>query len=275
MSSATAPWVDLHNHLLPRVDDGARTADEARLGLQRMAEQGVGSLVVTPHLRASVTRRPTELQAALATFDRAFSTLQSLASEASALDLGRAVELMLDVPDPDLTDPRLRIAGTRYCLVEFPGFYVPPQSAVALQGLVQEGWIPIVAHPERYQNLEGGLNPVREWREVGAALQINAGSLVGAYGKDAQRHAWALLEQGLADLIASDFHSRGVPLLSGATEALHARGAGDQIQTLLERNPSRILRGLPVEPVRPIESPTPRWRAVLGSIRKRLPGLRP
>src|SRR4051794_32664976 len=100
-------WVDLHNHLLPHVDDGASDLDESRAALRTMVDAGVSTVVVSPHLPAQVTAPPSSLQAALARVDEAFERLSGVvAAEFPKVRLARGVELMLDTPSAELEDER-------------------------------------------------------------------------------------------------------------------------------------------------------------------------
>lgn len=262
-----AGLIDFHNHLLPGVDDGAATLDESRAGLLAMAEQGVRTVVVTPHLNASTTEDVRSLARAMELLDPAFEQLSALvASELPSVTVSRAVELMLDSPAPDLADPRLRIAGSSAVLVEFPALLVPPHSVQALYNLRLQGWRPVIAHPERYrQEYDPAL--ISEWRGVGAAIQVNSGSLLGRYGEHAKRIAWALLESGLADFLASDYHARGRLSVAEARQRLEEAGAEEQARLLLEDNPRRLLADEALESVPPLETRRPFWRRLLGGDR--------
>lgn len=245
--------LDFHNHVIPGVDDGAGDVAEARAALASLQAAGVEAVIATPHLDASLTHRAAALAARLAEIDAGWATLTQLrAREFPELRLLRGVELMLDVPDPELEDPRLRLAGTRFVLIEFPMMSVPPGSVRVLGRLVAQGWAPIIAHPERYRGLDGKIELAGQWRDAGACLQVNSGSLIGRYGPGPRRVAFALLERGWADYLASDYHARGQPTLREAHELLVERGADEHAQLLLRVNPLRIPeegRPLPVPPL--------------------------
>lgn len=246
--------IDLHNHLIPGVDDGASTLEESRAALQAMTEQGVDTIVTTSHLDGSVTTDPLRLAKTLERIDSGWSLLEALAaSEFPQLRLERGLEVMLDTPEPDLSDPRVRLAGTRYVLVEFPHMTLPPRSVDSVFGLKMRGWTPVIAHPERYAGIEEQLDVVAEWRRVGGLLQVNAGSLVGRYGADAKRVAWRLLGRGWVDLMASDYHARGAYRVGEARQKLINLNGGEAAELLLQVNPRRLLDGedpLPVPQVR-------------------------
>jgi protein-tyrosine phosphatase len=233
--------IDLHSHLLPGVDDGARTAAQAAGVLARFAADGVTVVACTPHLRASSLRQgaPARHEAALAALG---------AAAPPGLRLVHGWEVMLDEPGVDLTHPALRVGDAPAVLVEFPrGPALPPRAADELARIRRSGVVPVVAHPERYAGCADA--DVRAWRDAGAAVQATADALAapGARGDAARR----LLAAGLVDLLASDNHgdARG---LAAARALLAEHGAAEAAALLTEANPARLLRGeapLPVPPV--------------------------
>jgi len=240
--------VDLHNHLIPGVDDGARNLDEALVALGAMYEQGVRRIVTTPHLDADLIRRPEAFDRKMAEVDSAWEQLRAAAAEQFPdVQIARGHEIMLDVPQVDLSDSRLRLAGGRAVLVEFPRLFVPAGSTDVLYNIRVEGRVPVVAHPERYVNVDAGnLSLVEEWRQVGACMAVNAGSVLGGFGADATRTVREMLRNGWVDLIGSDYHARAGrrPLvLREAYEELVRWGGEDQASLLLAVNPGRLLDG--------------------------------
>jgi protein-tyrosine phosphatase len=257
--------IDFHNHLIPAVDDGAADLEQAGAALSALFEQGVRVVVTTPHVAASLTARPAALAARLAEIDAGWERLRVFtAREHPGLRLERGAEVMLDTPAPELGDPRTRLAGTRSVLVEFPHMRVPPNADQALFHVSRAGWTPVIAHPERYMNLHPELRDAREWRRMGAHLQVNAGSLLGRYGAQPQARAWSLLRLGWAGYLASDFHARGRLALADARDLLVARGGQEQASLLLEGNAARLLAGEPPLEVPPLAAPPPLWKRVLG-----------
>lgn len=249
--------VDLHAHLMPGVDDGAADIGEARAGLEALDDQGARVVVATPHLAAGRAESdPEGWRERLAEIDSAWTRLRSSAQAAvPSLAVKRGGELKLDAPPPDLSDPRLRLADTRYVAVEFGSLELPPFGADQLDAVRRKGGMPVLAHPERYAGLGDRLESARTWRRTGALLQVNAGSLVGQYGPEARQTAWALLERGWVDVVASDYHARGEPRLGAARAALGRIGDQGQAERLLAANPARLLEDRPPEPVPPLEGP--------------------
>lgn len=256
--------LDFHSHLIPSVDDGAADLEESRVGLAAMAAEGVTTIVTTPHIAASLVLRPADYERYLNLVEAQWQKLLSLAAaEFPGLRLERGMEVMLDIPNADLSDLRLHLAGSSFILVEFPFMNVPPNSAASLRHIRADGFTPIVAHPERYSNISGQEGLIEEWRAVGAGIQVNCGSLVGRYGSTAKRIAWLALQHGWADYLSSDYHARGRCLIQESAKALRMRGGASQLRALTVDNPRGILRSEAPHPVPYLEDiQTSFWQRV-------------
>jgi protein-tyrosine phosphatase len=264
---------DLHSHLVPAVDDGAPDLEHAMEGIARMAAAGITRIVTTPHIDGARTHDAAGLAAELDAVDRAFEPVRAAVAEHHpGLAIGQAYEVRLDVPDPDLSEPRLRFPGTDVVLVEWAALQVPPSSVQAMEGLVRQGIRPLLAHPERYRGLDARIELVAEWRGRGALMMVNHGSVVGRYGNEAQRLAHRLLARGWVDALATDFHGRPrLPLyLQESRGWFEAQGADEAWRLLAVENPTRIARGeapLEVIPVRREEGFAARVFRALGGTR--------
>ncbi len=247
--------VDFHSHLMPGVDDGARDLREALEAVGRMVRAGIDRICTTPHLRASDTHDPARLEERLAELDAAWDQVSRVAGERFPdLQFERGCEISLDAPDPDFSDPRLRLAGTQFVLVEWPRLQIPPRTEHVLQRIRADGYMPILAHPERYHGIEHDMDLAGAWRASGAYLQVNQGSLSGRYGRKARKVACTLLSYGWVDYLSSDFHARRhLDIYLGEARAFFfERGGREQLQLLTVSNPSRMLGGeapLPVPPL--------------------------
>jgi protein-tyrosine phosphatase len=225
----TTPLIDLHSHVLPGVDDGAQDLDEALVALRELERQGVQRVIATPHFRASLLERPARAEARLRLFDAAFDELsRALADSDLTVELGRACEFKLDAPVADVSDPRLRLEGTRYALVEFGSFQLPPFAGNQLQAVRNAGWVPVLAHPERYFGIETALESVARWVSEGLLLQVNARSLAGGYGPTPRQVAAELLAHGWVTCVASDYHARALPEWPAALELLRTGRSIDE-----------------------------------------------
>jgi protein-tyrosine phosphatase len=200
---------DLHSHLVPAVDDGARTMKEALDAVERMTRVGIRRVITTPHLDASTLQDPEKAEERIKEVQASFRALVVAVREHfPEVVLWRGFEIALDVPDPDFSDPRVRMAGTRFVLVEWPRLSVPPGSPVVIRRIREAGWIPVVAHPERYHGLGPELQMPQHWKEAGGYLQVNHGSILGQYGDEPRNRALRLLEMGAASYLATDHHPR-------------------------------------------------------------------
>ena len=274
--SAPGGITDFHSHLIPGVDDGAREPADSAAALARFRAEGATQIVTTPHFTGSLTLDGAALAVRLAELDAGWALLEGVVHAdaermGSPLRVGRGVEVMLDVPEVDLADARLRLAGGPFALVEYPGLRLPPVNAeFALAALVARGWIPVVAHPERYWNLGAPLAELARFRESGAYLAVNAGSLFGEYGSAAAAHTRRILELGWADYVASDYHARGEPGMARFARALADAGFAAQAALLTSTNPARLVAGerpLAVPPLagtRGDDSRKPLWKRLFG-----------
>jgi protein-tyrosine phosphatase len=240
--------IDLHTHLVPDFDDGVATVDEARRALRALWDAGVRTAVATPHFLASTTRRPDALRDDLDVLDRQWRALREAARQSlPQLDIRRGIELRLDAPDPDLSDPRLRLDGGAAVLVEFDGFMIPLRAEEVIAGLRADGWTVILAHPERYR--DAPVERIRAIRDAGCRLQLNAGSLTGQYGPGPRGRAWTILAEGLGAVVASDYHGYRDPQMLQARREVERRMGEDAARRLFESNPWRLLEGAPPRPV--------------------------
>ena len=234
--------IDLHCHLLPGVDDGSRTVEQSVRVLTAMQESGVTAVCLTPH--HTVGQLSQGLPPA---HDDAFAALSAAAPD--GIRLYRGVELMLDraVTADVERHPEVRLAGTRYILVEFGRLTAVNSIGYALHQISQLGLVPLLAHPERYAACTP--EAVRHWKSLGAVMQVDATTILTARGRG--RRARDLLAAGLADIIAADNHGED-RMMGTAYRYLCEAGASSQADYLARRNPAAILEDGELEPVSPI-----------------------
>lgn len=234
--------IDIHSHLLPGVDDGSPSFEVSLPVLERFVQQGVTTVVCTPHLNAA--------QAAVAPYEghlAIFRELQARAPQGMQLELGW--EIMLDAPAVDLTAPELSLGSSRALLVEFTRGGLPRGASGELRRIARAGRTPILAHPERYFGCT--IDLVREWRSFGVVIQTDASVLMGR-GTPADL-ARQMLEQGLIDILASDNHGDHRSLAT-ARDWLLERGAREQVELLTSVNAGNVLRDEDTVPVPPLSS---------------------
>lgn len=231
--------VEIHFHLLPAVDDGPVTLDEA-VDLARLAvADGTGRVVATPHVRdvvvAEIPERVLELRAALqrAAVPLAVDAGAELAADDVAWATGPDLEIMAQGPP-----------GRRWILLEAPLEPVDAGYHEAAQELRDRGFAVVVGHPERSPDfLRAGGEAIRVELERGAVLQVNASSLVGAHGETARREGLALIRAGVVGAVASDAHrARRPPRLGVAVERLVTDGiARATAEALVSTGPAGLV----------------------------------
>jgi protein-tyrosine phosphatase len=192
-----ARFVDCHSHVVPSGDDGAATVDEGLELCDLAARSGTGILFATPHVWPHLPLTEPRQRSVL----RAFEGLRGRAR----LDLRLGYEL---TPAPPLLheDPaRYALEGTRHVLVEVP-FSGPEDELMALAEHIEAaGLVPLVAHPERTEAVRARPEVAHELAERWP-LQVNATSIVGRHGSEAEALAWRLVEAGDVAVVASDGH---------------------------------------------------------------------
>lgn len=217
--------VDLHCHILPRLDDGPATM-QAALDLARAAEAaGVLTIVATPHIRDD-HRFPLDL------IDQRLDELREALREA-AIDIevvgGGEVSVpkLLELDDAALE--QLCLGRGRYLLVETPYTHAPSLFETALFDVQVRGFRPVLAHPERSPTFLDDHDRLERLVERGVLCSVTAMSVVGAFGSKVQAFAWRLFATGLVHNIASDAHdaTRRAPGFERAFTALR-RGFADE-----------------------------------------------
>lgn len=196
-------FTDIHTHILPGVDDGADSMQEA-CRLVRMAwENGTKVLFLTPHYRGDYGNySPDRLQ-------EVFSQLQELVAREMPdmrLLLGTEIRFDSDVPEKLQQGEILSMNGSRFVLLEFSQQTLRSQIILGVSELLRYGYTPVIAHTERYDAFRIYPNLADEVRKLGAYIQINADSVMGACGFSVKRFVHRLLKGRRVDFVATDAH---------------------------------------------------------------------
>jgi len=249
--------IDLHAHVLPGLDDGARTLDESAEILALAAREGVTAVAATPHVRHDFPTRPEEMEQGVA------SVRSELDARGIALTLLPGGELDYEELAGRTTEElsRFALAGNaRYLLVEFPYVGWPLRLPSEIERLLAAGIVPVLAHPERNSAVAERPPMLASMVEAGALVQLTASSVTGAFGRRVRRVAEELLDAGLAHLIATDVHA---PALGRAGLAAAAVTLSDESVSrwLVQDVPAAIVNDTPV-PARPSRSARRRRRSL-------------
>ena len=238
---------DLHAHILPGLDDGAKSMSESLEMARIAAAQGTRAILATPH-RKDVTE--------LHSVAHARTLLDELNSRirAESIDLevlpGMENHLDADLPDEIEAGRALTINGTDHVLIEMPFFGNPCFVRPTLRRIQTAGLAPVLAHPERIEAFQQDPELLAEFVRDGMLGQITAGSLLGHFGPWVRNFTAELLRRGLAHVMASDTHAPSGPRWPGLNEGVEAASAivGDERAIdLVDAAPSSILRGARVD----------------------------
>ncbi len=199
-----APFVDIHCHLLPGVDDGAANVDESLRLIEQGIEDGVGAWVLTPHVMTAFTEEIDERHRA------AFAELmEAVEQRGFGIELYLASEIMFQ---EDVDTIRLRRTATfnengRYFLMEFPIAFFPSHAEEILFKFQIAKMTPIIAHVERYASLTQQPQTIARMVERGILFQVNARSLMKRAPTPLRRIAEDLVMSGAVHFVASDAHN--------------------------------------------------------------------
>lgn len=236
--------IDLHSHILPGLDDGVRSLDEARALAQLAAAEGVEAIAATPHVRGDFPTTPEQMESGVAELRADFEVagIAVRVLHGGEIALERLDELSRD----DLRRFTLGQTG-RYLLLETPYFGSPLALAPAVRSLRDSELTPIVAHPERNADVQRRPGLLEALVELGALVQVTAASLDGRFGRPTRKTARALLKLRLAHLIASDAHGPELRQ-AGLSAAVEAIGDEALARYLVEEVPHAISVGIPIRP---------------------------
>ena len=234
----TMKFCDLHTHVLPGVDDGAPELEYALQMLRNAVASDVELLAVTPHCNS-----PCSISGPDNTLEDRFLQLRRKAKDIP-LRLVLGAEAFADQNLPRLLSENKipTINGSRYLLTEFPVDSSPEAFQDMLQNILDLGYIPLVAHPERYYAVCKTPQIVHAWLDMGCHLQLTGGSVTGEYGRTVQRTASLLLQNDLVACIASDAHGlhHRSNFLLDVYDHLALRYSKRYAQCLMYENPMRI-----------------------------------
>jgi protein-tyrosine phosphatase len=241
------PFVDIHCHLLPALDDGPAAWEESLAMAEMAATDGIVTIVATPHQLGNYQQNTAEMIRAQTA--RLQQMLGRLGIRLQVLP-GADVRIDPDLPGKILKGQVITLADRgRHVLLELPHEVYFPLDRL-LVDLRSAGLVGILSHPERNQGIIHQPHILRTLAEQGCLLQVTAGSLVGVFGSRIQKFAESMVEQGFVDFIASDAHGvkSRTPVLSHAFDRVVELVGYDTAIDLFCRNPACVAIGRPVTP---------------------------
>jgi protein-tyrosine phosphatase len=236
--------IDLHTHILPGVDDGSRSLETSLEHLRLMQERGVTGVFLTPHFMRNMHEGNPQ------TIRRKFHELQkTILEEKIEINLYPGFEIFLETGIHEKIEAnKLALNDTKYVLVETNMSGFTRELPQILYDLVRTGWKPILAHPERYADVIKDPSIAEDLIHKNVLMQINAGSLLGDYGRGTHSVAWYLIERGFAHFLASDNHcKRPEYKLDLAAEEIRTTIDEHTVQLLTVHNPQQVINNDPIE----------------------------
>ncbi len=197
--------IDIHCHIIPDIDDGSKSMEKSVQQLKEMQAGGITHVFLTSHYFRGHYHYSRE------EYNRKFSALVENAREQGVkMELIPGFEVFLQHGiEEDVLQHNLTLGDSSYVLVETELNGLPTDFYDNLYKLLRKGFKPILAHAERYVSLMNKPSRVEELIEKNLYIQINAGSLLGQYGRNVMNTAWKMIDKGWAHFVGSDDHVRG------------------------------------------------------------------
>lgn len=233
--------VDMHCHILPEIDDGAKNEGEAYQMLRMAYDEGIRVIVATPHHHE---RRG---MCTPGQYKRALSKVRKMAKEIDEkfyVMPGMEIYFSQDVLTK-LEHKKVQTMGVSdYVLIEFSPNDEFRYIQQALQQVQMKGFHPIVAHIERYDCLHDHVDDVEYLIEMGAYVQVNAGSIVGTSGRTTKRFVKELLERQLVHFVGTDAHSSGSrsPMIKKSADFVEKRFGEEYAREIFRTNGLKVLK---------------------------------
>lgn len=197
-------FTDIHNHILPGIDDGAQTVENSIELIRGFSDFGVSNFIMTPHIMHNYhDNTPLTILDA-----EKLLRNELVKNEISSVTLSSAAEHMIDSNFESILEEKGTMPlGEEHLLIEMSYLQPPINFDESINAITHNRLFPVLAHPERYNFLLTRLHKYTEFKEQGILFQLNMLSLSDYYGKEVAKIAVKLLEEGMIDFIGSDVHN--------------------------------------------------------------------
>jgi len=236
--------IDIHNHLLMNVDDGPVSEDEVLNLLHQAIDQGITNIMLTPHHHAGSYMTPKD------TVLEKLEEVQKLIDD-NALDINVHHGQEIRINETIIADLNrgfnTSLNDSQYILVEMPFTELPPFYNKVIDELLEDGYTPVIAHPERCAEIAADHDKLAELVNKGALAQVTAGSITGDFGEDLQETGLEMVKNTLIHVVASDAHHAEVRpfMLRKAFETIDEE-LGEEYSERLKDNAQKIFADEPV-----------------------------
>ena len=242
--------IDIHSHILPDVDDGARTLEEA-LEMARIAfADGIQQMCCTPHMFNGISDNPEPPEI----LDRVAALQEAIGAAGLRVLPGNEVHVSHEIAEQAKNNRVTKLNQKNYMLVEFPTMTIPVGADELFYRLQVNGVRPILVHPERNSQMQARPSLVADFVERGVYVQVTAMSVTGEFGQAAKTCADSLLRHNCVHFLATDCHrtERRAPILSRGRDAAAAIIGAEKAQKLVWDNPLAVVTGGVIQADAPI-----------------------
>ena len=196
--------IDIHCHIIPGVDDGSKDLNSSVRMAKEASKLGYTGIFATPHYIAY------DLETSKEDLEKRLIILNKVIKD-NNIDIelysGNEVYISSDIVEQIENDKVYTLGNSKYVLIELPMFGKLNNVEAIIDELIYKGYIPIIAHPERYEFVSKDQQELIDLKNIGVLFQINIGSIVGVYGKEAQKRVVKLLKNDMVHFIATDSHN--------------------------------------------------------------------
>lgn len=202
---ALTGFIDIHNHILPGIDDGAKTVEDSIALLKAFAAIGIHDFIATPHIMHNYyENNPTTINKALNSLKKGISETNDL-----RVTINASAEHMIDSNFESLLKDDLAMPyANNHLLIEMSYLQPPINFDAAIKAVTNDKWLfPVLAHPERYGFLHSRPKKYGAFKQQNILFQLNLLSLGGYYGKDVHKMALKLLDENMIEFLGSDVHN--------------------------------------------------------------------
>ena len=239
--------IDFHNHILPCIDDGSSSIGVTLNMLKRAEEQGITDIVNTTHYK-----HPKMLDKEVnynIVKENIIDVEEIIYKNSINIKLHAGAETFFHEDLLKLVDDKLAtFCNGKYMLIEFLTNFLPPNQKQVLFELKMKGVTPIIAHPERYKNVQENVEIVADWLESGCIIQIDAGSPLGYFGLNAKYTSEIIIKNKWCQIIGSDAHDdkKRNFCLYDSLEYIKSL-IGYDANKLVNENPKNVIEGRPID----------------------------
>ncbi|WP_335871172.1 tyrosine-protein phosphatase [Bacillus sp. 2205SS5-2] len=195
--------IDIHSHILPGIDDGAKELQNSIEMARQAVKEGVKAIIATPHLNSKYHNKKDDILMATQQLN---NTLQKEQIQLQVLP-GQEPRIYGEILEDYRSGDILTLNHSNYLFIEFPSNQIPRYARHLLYEIQLEGLTPVIVHPERNTEISEDPNKLYELIQNGALSQVTASSVAGTFGKKTQKLSFQLIEANLTHFIASDAHN--------------------------------------------------------------------